>query len=69
MSFVPGGVGVMEGAMTAVFVSLKVPKETALLAVVIFRLTYHVVPLGMSLLLFHGVVRQALRPSPDGASG
>lgn len=69
MSFVPGGVGVMEGAMTAVFVSLKVPKETALLAVVIFRLTYHVVPLGMSLLLFHGVVRQALRPSPDAASG
>jgi hypothetical protein len=69
MSFVPGGVGVMEGAMTAVFVSLKVPKETALLAVLIFRLTYQVVPLAMSLLLFHGVVRQALRQSSGGARG
>jgi len=69
MSFVPGGVGVMEGAMTAVFVSLKVPKETALLAVLIFRLTYQVVPLAMSLLLFHGVVRQALGQSSGGARG
>lgn len=69
ISFVPAGVGVMELGMTGVFESLKVPRETALLAVLIFRLTYQVVPLAMSLVLFHGVVRQALRQSSDPASG
>jgi uncharacterized protein (TIRG00374 family) len=61
VSFVPGGLGVMEGSMTAVFVSLKVPMEPSVLAVLIFRLTYQVIPLVVSLFLFHGVVRQALR--------
>jgi hypothetical protein len=61
VSFVPGGIGIMEGSMTAVFVSLKVPMEPSVLAVLIFRLTYQVIPLVVSLFLFHGVVRQALR--------
>lgn len=61
VSFVPGGIGIMEGSMTAVFVSLKVPLEASVLAVLIFRLTYQVIPLVVSLFLFHGVVRQTLR--------
>ncbi len=69
MSFVPAGIGVMEGSMTGVFFSLKVPTHEALLAVLIFRLTYQVVPLGVSLLLFHGVVRQALRRGSGDAGG
>jgi uncharacterized protein (TIRG00374 family) len=69
LSFVPAGLGVMEGSMTAVFVSLKVPLEPAVLAVLIFRLTYQVVPLAVSLFLFHGVVRQALRQVAGDASG
>jgi uncharacterized protein (TIRG00374 family) len=61
ISFVPGGLGVMEGSMTAVFSSLDVPWESAFLAVVIFRVAYYVLPLLVSLGLFHGVMRQAFQ--------
>ena len=60
VSFVPGGLGVMEGSMTAVFSSLGVPWENAFLAVVIFRVAYYVLPLLLSVFFFHGVMRQAV---------
>lgn len=69
VSFVPAGLGIMEGSMTAVFVSLKVPYESSVVAVLIFRLTYQVVPLVVSLFLFHGLVRQALRQVAAGSRG
>jgi len=68
VSFIPGGLGIMEGSMTAVFVSLGVKMETSVLAVLIFRLTYQVVPLVVSLFLFHGVVRQAIRQVAGGGA-
>jgi uncharacterized protein (TIRG00374 family) len=61
VSFVPGGLGIMEGSMSAVFVSLGVPLQKAVVAVLIFRLTYHVLPLFVSMFLFHGVFRAAQR--------
>ena len=61
VSLVPGGLGVMEGSMTAVFVSLSVPLEPAVVAVLIFRLAYYVIPLLVSVVLFHGVMLQAAR--------
>jgi len=61
VSFVPGGLGIMEGSMTAVFVSLGVPLEKAVVAVLIFRLSYHLIPLIISVFLFHGVFRAAQR--------
>ena len=60
ISLVPGGLGIMEGSMTAVFVSLGVPKSVALLASLIFRLSYHVTPLLVSAFLFRGLFRQAI---------
>ena len=59
VSFVPGGLGVMEGSMTAVFTSLGVPFENAFLAVLIFRVAYYVLPLVLSFVLFHGLMLQA----------
>ena len=61
VSLVPGGLGVMEGSMAAVFVGLGVPLESAVVAVLIFRIAYYVFPLLVSLFLFHGVLRQATR--------
>ena len=61
VSFVPGGLGIMEGSMTAVFVSLGVPLQKAVVAVLIFRLSYHVIPLFVSVFLFHSVFRAAQR--------
>jgi uncharacterized protein (TIRG00374 family) len=59
VSLVPGGLGVMESSMTAVFVSLSVPLERAVVAVLIFRLAYYVLPLLTSLFLFHGLMLEA----------
>lgn len=61
ISFVPAGLGVMDGSMTAVFVMLKVPAASSVLAVLIFRLSYQLVPLILSLFFFPGLVRYALR--------
>jgi uncharacterized protein (TIRG00374 family) len=55
VSFIPGGLGVMEGSMAAIFVSLGVPLETAVVAVLIFRLAYYALPLVVSLFFFHGL--------------
>src|SRR5207247_9288295 len=55
VSLVPGGLGVMESAMTAAFVSLSVPFEPALVAVLLFRVAYYVLPLLVSLFFFHGI--------------
>ena len=59
VSLVPGGLGVMESSMTAVFVSLDVPLERAVVAVLIFRVAYYVLPLLLSLFFFHGLMLQA----------
>ncbi len=59
VSLVPGGLGIMESSMTAVFVSLDVPLEPAVVAVLIFRVAYYVVPLLLSLFFFRGLMLQA----------
>jgi len=59
VSLVPAGLGVMESSMTAVFVSLGVPLEPTVVAVLIFRVAYYLLPLLISLFVFHGVMLQA----------
>ncbi len=61
VSFLPAGLGVMEGSMTAVFVSLDVPLEAAVLAVIIFRIAYYIMPVVVSAFFFSGLLRQAAR--------
>ncbi|WP_025322311.1 lysylphosphatidylglycerol synthase transmembrane domain-containing protein [Deferrisoma camini] len=48
-AFTPGGIGFVEGGMTAVFVSMGVPLETALAAVLVYRFVYYVLPLALAL--------------------
>ena len=55
VSIVPGGLGLMEGSMAAVFTTMGVPFETAVVATLIFRIAFHAVPLITSLFLFHGL--------------
>src|SRR5262249_43172656 len=47
-SLIPGGLGVMEGSMSAVFSSMGVPFETGLAAVLLFRAAYYLLPLLIS---------------------
>ncbi|GAB4257829.1 lysylphosphatidylglycerol synthase transmembrane domain-containing protein [Deferrisoma sp.] len=48
-AFTPGGIGFVEGGMTAVLVSTGVPLEPALAAVFVYRIVYYVLPLGIAL--------------------
>jgi len=66
-SLVPGGLGVMESSMTAVFVSLSVLLVPAVVAVLIFRLAYYALPLCVSLFLFHGIMGQVARAASAAA--
>jgi uncharacterized protein (TIRG00374 family) len=69
-SLIPGGLGVMEGSMAAIYTSLGVPYETAVVAVLIFRIAYYVLPLLFSLLFLRGMFLQGthLRPSAEAGS-
>ena len=51
----PGGVGALEFAMTAVFSSFGVPWATALTAVLIFRVAYFIIPGLISVLVYWGL--------------
>lgn len=66
VGIIPGGLGLMEGSMTAVYVSLGVPLEPTVVAVIIFRFAYYVVPLLVSVFLFRGLLRQVVRPPAPG---
>lgn len=62
LSMIPGGFGVQEGSMTGVFVLLGAPFEQALLASILFRGIFFLVPYGVSLLFYGRLLR---RNSPD----
>ena len=57
VSLVPAGLGVLEGSMAAVFASLNVPLERAVVAVLIFRVAYYGLPLLASLALGRSTLR------------
>ena len=70
-SLIPGGLGVMEGSMAAIFAGFGVPYETAVLASLLFRIAYYVLPLLVSLFFLHGMFvagRQAGRELQQGDS-
>jgi uncharacterized protein (TIRG00374 family) len=58
VSLVPAGLGIMEGSMAAVFAGLSVPFETAVVAVLIFRVAYYVMPMITSVFFFRGMLVQ-----------
>ncbi len=59
LSLIPGGLGVMEGSMAAVYYSLTVPLEEAIVAVILYRLIYYVFPFLASLLVYRSLFKEA----------
>jgi hypothetical protein len=53
--FLPGGLGVLEGSMTALFESLGVDWDKALVAVLLYRLSYYLFPGLISVLVLWGL--------------
>jgi len=64
VSLVPAGLGVLEGSMAAVFASLDVPLERAVIAVLIFRAAYYGLPLLASLVLARSTLRSLSARGP-----
>lgn len=67
VSIAPGGIGIMEGSMTTIFVALGTPLEETVVAVLIFRLAYYAVPFLVSVAFFRTMLRVA-RGQPDARS-
>jgi len=65
LSFVPAGAGVLEVALTSMFQGAGVPRDETVLAVLIFRLSFYVVPILLALVLAHGAFREAEAVVPE----
>ncbi len=55
-SLIPSGLGIMEGSMAAIFASIGVPFEPAVVATLIFRVAYYLLPVLISLFFMHGML-------------
>jgi uncharacterized protein (TIRG00374 family) len=70
LSMVPGGLGVQEGSMAGLYALLGVPLEKAVLASILFRVVYYLVPYLVSLGFYWRLLRQVGRATPEtGAMG
>ena len=58
ISVVPGGLGLMEGTMTGLYVSLGVPLENALVALLAYRILFYFIPFGLSMALCGPLLRE-----------
>lgn len=52
LSMIPGGLGVQDGSMVGVFTLLGVPLETTVLAVLLFRTIYYILPFAISFIFY-----------------
>jgi len=60
-----GGLGIMEGGMAAVFTRFGVPWETALAAVLLYRVIYYIIPLLLVLLPYLSFIRSPVETVED----
>ncbi|NIQ37302.1 MAG: flippase-like domain-containing protein [Proteobacteria bacterium] len=58
-SLIPGAIGIMEGSMAAIYYSLGVPLEVAIVAVLIYRIVYYLFPFVTSTLLYGPMFKEA----------
>ena len=64
MSMGPGGIGVQEGSVVGTYHLLGVPLEEAVLASILFRAVYYMVPFGISLGFYRRLMRaEAVAPA------
>ncbi len=62
ISMVPGGLGVQEGSMSAIYALLGVPLGTAVLASILFRVVYYFLPFFVSLGFYRRLLRTNAMP-------
>ncbi len=52
VSMLPGGIGMLEGSMSLTFAALGIPLHTALVAILLYRIAFNIVPFLLSLPLY-----------------
>jgi uncharacterized protein (TIRG00374 family) len=65
LSMVPGGLGVQEGSMAGLYALLGVPLQKAVLASILFRVVYYLIPYLASLGFYWRLLRQVGRTTPE----
>lgn len=68
-SLLPGGVGVQDGSLAAALVVQGVSIEVAVLAALLFRLVYYLVPFVVTLPLYASALRRRSGETPAGNEG
>ena len=64
LSIIPAGIGIIEGSLVGTLHAVGAPIEAALLAALLNRLAYHLVPMATALVLFGPLARRAAREAP-----
>ena len=65
LSIIPAGLGIIEGSLAGTLHAVGAPLEAAVLAALLSRLAYHLVPMAIALILFGPLARRAARQAPD----
>ena len=65
LSLVPAGIGLIEGSLAGTLHAVGAPLEAAVLAALLNRVAYHVVPLVLALAVFGPLARQAARQAEN----
>jgi uncharacterized protein (TIRG00374 family) len=58
LSMIPGGIGTLEGSSALAYTALGVPFETAITVLLVFRMTYYVVPFAVALPFYFSLKRR-----------
>jgi hypothetical protein len=61
VNVLPGGLGVMEGLLTVTYAHFGIPAEKALVAALLFRLFYFIIPLGLSAVLYLDTMKRLMK--------
>ncbi len=64
ISLLPGGLGIQDASMAGTFTLLGASFEQSMLAAVLFRIVYYLIPFGISLLFFRKLLKES-RQSPS----
>lgn len=69
ISLVPGGFGIQEGSMAAIYALLGVRLEQAVLAAILFRIFYYLVPYFLILPFYNRLLGRAKQQATSGSPG
>ena len=61
INILPGGLGVMEGLLTITYAHFGIPAEKAIVAALLFRFSYFLIPLAISSILYLETLKRLMR--------